>query len=75
MRFFFDYRTSNRSLLDYRGDDFRNVQGALEYAQAVVQNLNNSLSGDWIGWSVEVWDASGMKFCSLPVDASELPAS
>ncbi len=75
MRFFFDYRTLNRSLLDYRGDEFRSLQGAIEYAQDVVQNLNNSLSGDWIGWSVEVWDAKGMKLCSLAVDTSESAAS
>ncbi len=75
MRFFFDYRTFNRSLLDYRGDEFKSAQSAVQYARDVVQNLNNSLSGDWVGWSVEVLDAKGMKFCSLAVDQSELPAT
>ncbi len=74
MRFFFDYKTFNRSLLDYRGDEFRCPQSAVQYARDVVQNLNNSLSGDWVGWSVEVLDAKGMKFCSLAVDESEFLA-
>ncbi len=65
MRFFFDYR----------GDEFKSFQSAMEYAQTALQNLSNSLSGDWVGWSVEVWDAGGMKFCSLPVDASEVTTS
>jgi uncharacterized protein DUF6894 len=69
MRFFFDYRTNNRSLFDYRGDEFQSPQGAIEYAEAIVQHLKNSLSGDWVGWSVEVRNAEGTKFHSLLVDA------
>ena len=72
MRFFFDYSTKDQSLLDYRGDEFRSAEGAMEFAQAIVQDLGNSLSREWTGWSIEVRDINGSKFCSLPIEASEI---
>lgn len=69
MRFFFDYTKKGESLFDYRGDEFRTPQGAIEFAEATAQYLKDSLSGDWLGWSVEVRDIAGFKFCSVPVDA------
>jgi hypothetical protein len=68
MRFFFDYKTKDQSLHDYKGDEFRSPQSAREYAEEIVQHLKHSLSGEWIGWRVEVHDASGAKYFSLPVD-------
>ena len=70
MRFFFDYTKKDDSLLDFRGDEFRSPQNAIEFAHATVQHLKNSLTGDWLGWSVEVRNAEGAKFCSIPVDAA-----
>lgn len=66
-RFFFDYTTKDRSLYDYRGDEFSNSQSAIEFAHETAQVLTQSLSGDWVGWSVEVRNADGEKFLSLPV--------
>lgn len=66
-RFFFDYRTKDRSLYDYCGDEFVSSQSAMEFAQATAQVLTHSLSGDWVGWSIEVRNAEGKKFFSLPV--------
>jgi hypothetical protein len=71
MRYFFDYRAKDQSLFDYRGDEFHNPQGAIEFAQAIVQDLKHSLSNDWSGWSIEVRSADGAKFCTLTVDSSE----
>jgi hypothetical protein len=68
IRFFFDYTSKNKSLYDYRGDDFLTPQAAIEFAQATAQVLTNSLSGDWVGWSIEVRNAEGKKFFSLPVN-------
>jgi len=67
-RFFFDYTTKDQSLYDHRGDEFANFQSAIEFAQETAQVLTHSLSGDWAGWSIEVRDAQGKKFFSLPVD-------
>jgi hypothetical protein len=65
--FFFDFTTTDHSLYDYCGNEFASSQGAIEFAQETASMLKHSLSGDWIGWSVEVRNAEGEKFFSLPV--------
>jgi CheY-like chemotaxis protein len=67
MRFFFDYTTDDRSLRDYRGEEFLSPDDALDFAEATVQTMKSNLTGDWIGWSVEVRSAEGTKYFSLPV--------
>ena len=71
IRFFFDYTSNDRSLYDYRGEDFLSPEAAIEFAQTTAQVLTNSLSGDWVGWSIEVRNADGKKFLSLPVRSAE----
>ena len=66
-RFFFDYRTSDQALYDYRGQEFKSVRSAEEFAQMIVQDLSYSLTDDWHGWSVEVRNAEGNRLLSLPV--------
>jgi hypothetical protein len=68
MRFFFDYTNEDKSLLDYRGDEFHTPQCAIDFARTTAQFLKNSMSADWLGWSVEVRNAEGLKYCSVPVD-------
>lgn len=70
IRFFFDYTSNDRSLYDYRGEDFLSPEAAIEFAQTTAQVLTNSLSGDWVGWSIEVRNADGKKFLSLPVPSA-----
>jgi hypothetical protein len=36
--------------------------------------LANSLNQDWVGWSIEVCNADGAKFCSLPIDLATMTA-
>ena len=67
MRFFFDYTSQDRSLLDYRGDEFLSPDDALDFAEATTQTMKSDLNGDWIGWSVEVRNADGIKYFTLPV--------
>jgi CheY-like chemotaxis protein len=67
MRFFFDYTTDDRSLRDYRGEEFRSPDDALDFAEAIAQAMKSNLSGDWMDWSVEVRGAEGTKYFSLPV--------
>jgi hypothetical protein len=74
-RFFFDYTTKDQSLLDYRGHEFNNPQCAIDFAEAIAEDLKHSLSTDWLGWSIEVRNANGTKFMSLPVDTPELIAA
>jgi hypothetical protein len=78
--FFFDLTTTDQSLYDYRGDAFSSSQSAVEFAQETVCMLKQSLSDDWNGWSLEVRNAEGKKFFSLPVktdlfDAAVRPSS
>jgi hypothetical protein len=68
IRFFFDYRTRDQTLYDYGGHEFPSVQSAEEFAQMIVQDLSYSLTNDWNGWSVEVRNAEGNRFLSLPVE-------
>lgn len=75
MRFFFDYRTRDRSLYDYRGDYFRTPQAAIEFARSIAEDLMHSLTEDWKGWSIEVRNAEGMKFLSLPIETAGLAAA
>jgi hypothetical protein len=74
-RFFFDYTTKEQSLLDYGGHEFQSSRHALEFAEAIAQDLKHSLTANWLGWSVEVRNAHGMRLHSLPVDSQELEAA
>jgi CheY-like chemotaxis protein len=67
MRFFFDYTSPDRSLLDYRGDEFLSPDDALDFAEATTQTMKSDLNGNWMGWSVEVRSADGIKYFTLPV--------
>ena len=66
-RCFFDYTTKDTSLYDYQGLEFPNSQGAIEFAEAVVEDLKHSLIGEWSNWSIEVRNAEGKKLLSLSV--------
>ena|ERR1700691_5799011 len=70
-RYFFDFTTRGRFLYDYEGDEFPNPHGAYQYAEAIALDLKHRLSGEWTDWSVEVRDALGRKFLSLPVASVE----
>jgi len=68
MRFFIDYTAEGQSLYDYKGEEFLNSNDAFNFAEATAQALKNNLSGLWKGWSVEVRNAEGKTYFSLPVD-------
>ena len=70
MRFFFDYTTRGRSLYDYSGDEFRTLQSAIEFAEAIAEDLRHRLANDWAGWQVEVRNSEGIRYLSLPVDVA-----
>jgi hypothetical protein len=74
-RYFFDYTTQGRSIYDYRGDSFLNSDGACEFAEVIALDLKHSPNNEWVGWSIEVRNAAGTKFLSLPVENAELMAA
>ena len=66
-RFFFDYRGTDQTLLDYSGQEFQTIQSAADFAEAIAFHLMHSLSQNWSGWSVEVRNAAGERCLSLRV--------
>jgi CheY-like chemotaxis protein len=70
MRFFFDYKARHHSIYDYNGNYFGSSKDAFDFAQSTAELLKNSLNGDWIGHSVEVRDAVGKKYFSIPIGPS-----
>jgi hypothetical protein len=71
-RYFFDIKTAEESLLDYRGLEFNSQNSALDYAEVIAYDLRHSLTHNWSGWSVDVHDVSGGRFFSLAIDSPEL---
>jgi hypothetical protein len=68
MRYFFDYTTKDRSLLDYRGDEFQSSQAAMDFAESIAQLLTNNLAKDWAGWSIEVRNITGKILFSMQIE-------
>jgi hypothetical protein len=75
MRFFLDYKTKDKSLYDYQGDEFMSSKDAFDFAQATADSLKNTLAADWTGWSVEVRDADGKKYFSFLVQTGRAIAA
>ena len=69
MRFFFDYATKGQLLHDYRGDEFCDVDAAVEHAAVIAENLQFTLNGEWVGWWIEVRNAEGLKLSTVPIPA------
>jgi hypothetical protein len=74
-RYFFDFKGPDRRLLDHKGEEFRTVEDARQYAEMITLDLKHRLNGEWVGWSVEIHNAIGQKFLSLPIPAAELIAA
>jgi hypothetical protein len=45
----------------------RTFDSASEYADAITDHMRNSLGDEWTGWRVDVRNADGVKFFSMPV--------
>jgi hypothetical protein len=75
MRFFFDYKGQDQTILDYRGEDFENSQSAVDFAKAIAQDMEHSLSTNWDGWRVEIRRVDGKTLYSLTVGTAEQRAA
>ncbi len=76
MRFFFDLKSEQHTVLDYSGEDFRRHEAAIDFAKAIADDMTHRASRQWLGWSVEVLDEVGRQFISVPIriaEASGLP--
>jgi hypothetical protein len=69
-RYFFDLTLAEASLFDYKGNEFSSMNAALDFATTVAQGLENKLSGEWAGWTLEVRCTAGKKYFSVPIGHS-----
>ncbi len=69
-RLYFDYTRQDEAAYDLEGAEFQGPRDAIEFAEAIAQDLKRSLSDAWIGWSVEVRNAEGELFHSLPIEGA-----
>jgi hypothetical protein len=67
IRYFFDCVATDRSLYDYKGSEFPNLEAARDFAEAMAQNLRDSLNNEWIAWSIDVRSAEGKRLITLPI--------
>jgi hypothetical protein len=67
-RYFFDLKAKDESVFDYSGEEFSSGQSAIEHAKIVGEYLTNSLSGEWIGWSLEVRNEHGKTVFSRSIE-------
>ena len=74
-RYFFDLRTTDQSLYDYQGDEFLNSQAAGQFAEVMALDLKHRPDGKWAEWSVEVRNAEGQMFFTIPIGIPELLAA
>ena len=71
MRFFFDLRSEQHTVLDYSGEDFGRHEAAIDFAKAIADDMTHRASRQWLGWSVEVLDEVGRQFISVPIRIAE----
>ncbi len=75
MQFYLDLLSRGKHLYDYKGNEFLSANDAYDFAQTTAEVLKNQLDGAWNGWSIEVRNAEGRRFFSLPISSLELNAA
>jgi len=73
--YFFDRVGTGRSEYDYKGIIFQTPEMARQMAELIALDLGIESDGSWVGWRVDVLDARGKKFFSVPVGTSALAAA
>ena len=71
MRFFFDLKSEQHTVLDYSGEDFGHHEAAIDCAKAIADDMTRRVSRQWLGWSVKVLDEVGRQFISVPIRIAE----
>jgi hypothetical protein len=66
-KYFFDLVGPHCCEYDYKGAFFSAPEQALPYAELLALDLEIDMDGQWSGWTVQVCDAQGHEFCSVPV--------
>ena len=71
MRFFFDLKSKQETVLDYSGENFGHHEAAIDFAKAIAYDMTHRVSAEWLGWSVEVLDEIGRPLISVRIETAE----
>ena len=74
-KYFFDIISQHRRQFDYQGRTLAGPEQARSYAELLALDLEMNVDGQWSGWAVDVRDARGRQFCSVPVRYPDLVAA
>ena len=77
MRFFFDYTSDDDAILDYKGEEFRASEPAIDYGRTIADHLRHALNEklarvDNLPGSRDI---QGKTVHRLPIDGPELEAA
>jgi hypothetical protein len=75
VKYFFDRVGCSRREYDYEGRIFPTPDKARQMAELIALDLGIEPERKWFGWTVDVRNAQGQKFFSVPVCAPELAAA
>jgi hypothetical protein len=66
-KYFFDLVGQGRSQYDYRGRVFAAPESAFRLAELIALDLDVRGEGEWTGWTINVRNAEGQQYFSVPV--------
>ncbi|HEY7244187.1 MAG TPA: hypothetical protein VH678_09925 [Xanthobacteraceae bacterium] len=66
-KYFFDLVGQGRSQYDYRGRVLAAPEKAFHLAELIALDLDVRAEGEWSGWSINVRNAYGQQYFSVPV--------
>lgn len=75
MQFFFDYTSGDEAILDYKGEDFRAPEPAIDYGRTIADHLRHALNENWREWTIAVRDVEGKTVHRLPIGIPEFEAA
>jgi hypothetical protein len=73
--YFFDRVYGGRAEYDYRGRLCSTPEAARQMAELIALDLGMMDEGSWSGWAINVRNALGQKFFSIPVSEPDLIAA
>ena len=66
-KYFFDLVGQDQSQYDYRGRVFSKPEKAFRLAELISLDLEVRGEGEWSGWRINVRNAHGQEYFSVPV--------
>ena len=74
-RYFFDRVSGTRSEYDYQGRVLATPEKAYQLAELMALDLGVAEGTEWAGWTIDVRNALGNQFFSVPVREPALVAA